>query len=175
MIDAAGAGLPLALWRRRAQAGEDAWQRGIRDIAAEEGWLSHRSMSLVEAGGQPVAVLAARALPDPLPPVDPATLWPPLRPLFALDAKVPGAYYVSALAVAAGRRGRGLGSALLALAAERGRAAGHGHLALIVGSGNPAARLYRRFGLEESARAPALSAPDYRGPDRHFLLMEMAL
>jgi ribosomal protein S18 acetylase RimI-like enzyme len=53
------------------------------------------------------------------------------------------------IAVVPSRRGRGLGEELLKALLERARREGHQAISLSVERGNPALKLYRRFGFEE--------------------------
>jgi GNAT superfamily N-acetyltransferase len=54
-----------------------------------------------------------------------------------------------AIAVVPSRRGRGIGAELLEALVARAREHGHGALTLAVDAGNPAIRLYERFGFRE--------------------------
>lgn len=77
-----------------------------------------------------------------------------------LNAHIPGdAYYLHALSVAAGQRGRGVGARLLQRAIDAGRAARLRALELDVLADNPAVRFYESFGLVIAAetRVPRLS------------------
>ena len=73
--------------------------------------------------------------------------------LFRADA--PGYGFVDeatpelAIAVVPSRRGRGYGDQLLTALLDRARQEGHGAISLSVERGNPARRLYERFGFGE--------------------------
>jgi GNAT superfamily N-acetyltransferase len=54
-----------------------------------------------------------------------------------------------AIAVVPSRRGRGIGAELLEALLERAREDGHESLTLAVDQGNPAIRLYERFGFRQ--------------------------
>jgi GNAT superfamily N-acetyltransferase len=55
-----------------------------------------------------------------------------------------------AIAVVPSRRGRGIGAELLEALVVRAREEGHGSLSLAVDAGNPAIRLYERFGFRRA-------------------------
>ena len=55
-----------------------------------------------------------------------------------------------AIAVVPSRRGRGIGAELLEALLARAREDGHASLTLAVDRGNPAIRLYERFGFDEA-------------------------
>ena len=55
-----------------------------------------------------------------------------------------------AIAVVPSRRGRGIGAEMLEALLARAREDGHGSLTLAVDRGNPAIRLYERFGFGEA-------------------------
>ena len=73
---------------------------------------------------------------------------PRLRVLSRVQTGIPrGAYKITELHVAPRHRGRGIGTAVLQHAEEHARAGGYPSMALQTWCGNPARRLYERFGF----------------------------
>jgi ribosomal protein S18 acetylase RimI-like enzyme len=107
----------------------------------------------------------------------------PVRPLLALEARAardalesgwPGSWYLNALAVLPGYRGRGLGARLLGAALETAAASGAGHVSLVVDSANRVAdALYRSRGFRERARQPIAAWPN--GPRGNWVLLTRVL
>ena len=110
--------------------------------AAERSRFSDRP--LTEAAGFPVLRMMALGI----------LLAPMLRAL----ARVPdGGFYLLALAVDAGTRGRGIGSTLMDFSEERARESGSSRFCLDVAVKNDGARrLYERRGMSTESRWPKL-------------------
>jgi ribosomal protein S18 acetylase RimI-like enzyme len=85
------------------------------------------------------------------------------------------AYYVQHLAVVPELRGRGLGARLLARAFEKAAAGGYRSCHLDVVAGGPAARFYRRMGMEvlSETRVPRLES-DYGVPPHARMVKTLA-
>ena len=64
----------------------------------------------------------------------------------------PGEFYVDTMAVLAEARGKGVGTLLLQWAEDTAITMGDAKMAIGVMKGNPAERLYKRFGFEETHR-----------------------
>lgn len=155
LIDLAGEGIPAWLWRKQAAPGESPLDVGTRRAAREEGGFSYRNAWVIEHEGRAVGMLLGYVQPDPFETGPLEELPRVVRPLVELEALAPGSWYVNAVAVVPGQRGRGLGSALMQHAAALARSAGCGQLSLIVAGENAAAaRLYRRLGYREVAARP---------------------
>jgi ribosomal protein S18 acetylase RimI-like enzyme len=86
-----------------------------------------------------------------------------LRPLEELELKVPGTFYINALATYPEYRGLGLGTTLLEAAHALASEAGCEELSLeVFGQNEGAVRLYERYGYREIARLPTVPHPIYQ-------------
>jgi ribosomal protein S18 acetylase RimI-like enzyme len=154
LVDIAGEGLPAFLWSQMRAPGQSALEVGRARAAREEGAFSYRNATVAEIGGEVAACLLDYRLDDPYDAGDLSKLPEMVRPLVALEAKAPGAWYVNVLATFPEFRGQGIGARLLALAEERGRKHKATSASMIVASENGGAmRLYARSGYKEFARA----------------------
>ena len=72
----------------------------------------------------------------------------PMNDRHGLHTNKPGEAYVEMIGVAAAARGKGIGKALLGWAQAKAREGGCTELSLTVLNGNPAIRLYERFGFK---------------------------
>jgi ribosomal protein S18 acetylase RimI-like enzyme len=80
---------------------------------------------------------------------------PILKPYEELE--IPGSFYICALALFSGFRGRGVGTKMLSIARKQARQRGFGTLSLLVFEQNEGAvRLYERNGFEVAGRAPVV-------------------
>ncbi|MCU0910793.1 MAG: GNAT family N-acetyltransferase [Rhodobacteraceae bacterium] len=150
LVDMAGEGLPRRFWRDMAAPGADLWAFGAARAARDEGAFSWRNAHLAESDGEVAGGLVTYRVAEVPEPLD--GLPPAVRPLQALENRVPGTQYVNVLAVYRAFRGRGIGRALLALAAA---SAGPAGLSIIVADRNrPALALYLSEGYREMARLP---------------------
>ena len=164
----AGDGVPEYLWARMATPVEAPRAVGERRAQRDEGGFSWRNAVLAEAaGGAVVAGLIGYPLPDKPAPTDPEELPAPLRPLLALEAQVPGSWYLNVLATRPEWRRCGLGQALMDTATSRARATGRRALSLVVSSERRAARaLYEAQGFSVLAVLPkAPEGPVQGGAD----------
>ncbi len=152
----AGDGVPQYLWARMAAPGEDLHGVGRRRAQRDEGGFSWRNALVVEAPDATVAAgLIGYPLEDAPDPVDLESLPAPVQPLVALEARVPGSWYVNVIATRPDWRRKGLGRALMGAAQDRAHATKRGALSLIVSSARRAARaLYEAQGFEVVDTAP---------------------
>jgi GNAT superfamily N-acetyltransferase len=101
---------------------------GERRYAGEEGAFSYKNCTVAERGGEVIGMLHAFPIEGENGgsdgPVDPV-----LEPYARLE--VPGSYYVSAMAVFPGHRGKGLGTRMLETAKEQARQSGRGQVSLL--------------------------------------------
>ncbi|WP_226628508.1 GNAT family N-acetyltransferase [Alloyangia pacifica] len=169
LVNFAGEGLPLHLWRELAGEGEDPWEVG-RTRQAEK--TREGQVVVVDFGVGAVAALTGYAIdanpapvPDDLPPV--------FRPLQELENEAPGSWYVNVLACYPEHRGMGLGSGLLRLAEQIARAEGLERMSIIVAGDNEGARrLYERQGYAEAARRPCVHGGWESGQEDWVLLVK---
>lgn len=170
LIDIAGEGLPMAVWAKMAEAGQDPWQIGLERAAREAGVFSYRNGFIADVDGRAVGCLIGYRLADPPEPFDPASTPPVFLPLLRLEARAAGSWYVNALAVLEAARGRGHGSRLMAVAEAAARRSGARGLSLIAADANTGARrLYAKLGFREVAAEPMVKG-DWRGEGRDWLL-----
>jgi len=172
LVNEAGEGIPLHVWRGMAEPGEDPWQVGRRRAMRDVGAFSWRNAVIATLGGQAAGVLIDYCVPDTPSTIDADT--PPLFvPLIALENEVCGSWYINVLAVLPELRGRGVGRYLLSVARQRAAAAGAADLSLIVADGNAGAcRLYEREGFRLRAALPMVKVPgwDAHGTDWRLLV-----
>ena len=169
--DMAGDGLPLHLWSRIAEPGEDGWAVGRERARQDVGSFSHLNAIVAEEAGRVVACLIGYQEPDDPAPIDYETMPPIFAPLQELENMAPGTWYVNVLACYPAFRARGYGTRLLAVADAIAADAGAQGLSLIVSDANDnARRLYERVGYCETASRPMVKE-DWPGPGENWVLM----
>jgi ribosomal protein S18 acetylase RimI-like enzyme len=175
LINMAGEGLPLLVWSRMAEPGEDLWEVGRRRARREEGSFSYRNTVVAEEEGKVVAGLVGYALPDQPEPIDADKVPGMFVPLLELEYLAPATWYVNVLASYPEHRGKGYGTELLAIADRIAAEAGLKGLSLIVNSANDGARrLYERRGYREVARRPIVKDDWENEGDDWVLLVKPA-
>jgi len=160
LMNIAGEGIPAYLWERMADAGEDVLAFGARRISRTEGGFSYTNAWVAEVDGAVAGMLLGYRLPDPYEtgPLDqlPAVV----RPLVELEALVPGAWYINAVATCTEYRGRGIGRELMAWADQCADSCGAVNLTLIVAEENTGARkLYEKLGYRVVAKRAIVPFP----------------
>jgi ribosomal protein S18 acetylase RimI-like enzyme len=173
-IEFASEGLALYLWRKIAGTEHDPWSIGRERVLSGAVGLSFQNAVLAELFGQPAAGLIGYSLADTPEPISdelPAVL----APLHELTSRVPGTWYVHALAASPEYRGRGLGSALLTVADNLAASARKSGLSLIVSDTNTGARkLYERSGYHEVARCKMVKE-QWQHPGTEWVLLRKKL
>lgn len=153
LVNFAGEGLPLHIWKGIAAEGQDPWSVGRARQAdkAREGQIV-----VVDLGDGAVASLTGYAIGAE--PVEITDETPALfRPLLELENQALQSWYVNVLACYPRHRGQGFGSRLLDLAEDIARAEGLRRMSVIVADKNEGARrLYERKGYQELTRAPCV-------------------
>jgi ribosomal protein S18 acetylase RimI-like enzyme len=175
LVDIAGHGLPAFVWERMKAPGQSLIEYGRARARRDSGAFSYQNATIAESEGEIAGCLVDYRLDDPYNIGNLDTVLEPLRPLVNLEAKAPGSWYVNVLATFPEFRGRGIGTTLLAAAEERARTCHATMVSIIVAAENSdAARLYRRLGYRERARAPLVQFPGsvHRGD---WLLMAKVL
>lgn len=174
LADTASRGLTAYLWSLSAKMGEAPSTVGRRIMANDTGQFIHFSnWTVATISEQTVGAFNLYTLPDPA--VMPSNLPDVARPLNELKALLPGASYISALALYPEWQGRGLGKVLLQEAVSISRKTQSSLLALMVGSFNPKAlALYASFGFMEHGRRPFVAFPG-SDPSGDLILMVKAL
>jgi ribosomal protein S18 acetylase RimI-like enzyme len=171
LVNYAGEGLPLYLWRKLAPKGGDAWTIGRERAAREEGSFSYRNATIADCGGRPVSALIGYEIPDVPEPV-PRDMPAMFVPLQELENLAPGTWYVNVLAVLPEFRASGLGTRLLAVADATARRLHKRGLSIIVSDANQGARrLYQRLGYFEASRRPMVKEDwDHAGQEWMLLV-----
>ncbi len=171
LVNIAGEGMPVYLWARMLEPGEDAWDVGRRRAQREEGSFSYRNAVVREEEGRAVAALIGYPLADEPEPVDYDGMPAMFVPLQELEDLVPGTWYVNVLATYPEYRGQGFGAELLAIAEQLARDTGRKGMSIIVSDGNPGAvRLYERIGYERIAMRPMVK-DDWENRGEHWVLL----
>ncbi len=156
LMDIAGEGMPNLLWRSLAAPAQSALEVGRDRARRDEGGFSYRNAIVAELDGEVAGTLVGYRLDDPYDAGNLDELSETVRPLVALEARVPGSWYINILATFAELRGKRIGTRLLDAAETKGREAGAQSLSVIVGSWNEgAAQLYARVGFVNIAHDPA--------------------
>ncbi len=130
---------------------------GARRYAREEGAFSYKNCTVADLGGEVIGML--HAFPMAQEPEQREEGGEPMDPVLEPYARleVPGSYYVSAMAIFPGHRGKGLGTRMLELVKEQAHDHGCRQVSLLVFEQNEGAvELYRRHGFEVIDRAPVV-------------------
>lgn len=167
----AGDGLPLYLWGKIAEPGEDGWEVGRRRARREEGSFSFRNTIVAESAGRVTACLIGYSEPEASEPIDYDTMPAMFVPLQELENLAPATWYVNVLATYPEHRGKGYGGRLLAIADRIAADEGLKGLSIIVSDANAGARrLYERCGYREVATRPMVKE-DWAGPGESWVLL----
>ena len=171
LVNFAGDGLPLYLWGKMAERGQDAWEVGRQRARRESGGFSYRNTVVVDEEGKVIACLIGYPLPDAPEPIDYATMPPMFVPLQELENLAPGTWYVNVVAAHPEHRGRGLGTMLLRIAEHLAVDSARKGLSIIVSDANTGARrLYERTGYKQIATRPAVKE-EWANPVRDWVLL----
>ncbi len=171
LINFAGEGLPLYLWKKTAAPGEDPWQVGRERATRESGSFSYRNAVVAEVDGKIAGALIGYAVSAEPEAVDTSNTPPMFVPLLELENLAAGTWYVNAVAAFPDARGHGVGSKLMRWAERRASELELQGMSLIVSDGNPGARrLYERIGYEEVARRPMVRE-QWQNEGRNWVLM----
>lgn len=170
LIDLAGEGIPCAIWQHYAPAPQDPMAFGAERAAIGSGNFSWRNVRLAKQGGTVHGMVLAYRLPDSEP--DGSDAHPLEVPLLALEAQVPGSFYINAVALYPAARGQGFGRQLMEDAHQLARDAGCAQSSLIVFAHNTRARaLYRSLGYRERTRHLPIDHPAFSNLGACLLLV----
>lgn len=173
LINFAGEGLPLYVWSRMTEPGEDAWDVGRRRAEREEGSFSYRNATIAEIVGGVAGCLIGYPLAEQPQAADYDTMPPMFVPLQELEDEARGTWYVNVLATYPELRGRGVGTTLMGLAEGYAEETKKRGLSLIVSDANTGARrLYERLGYEEAGRRPMVKEQWQSGGRTWVLLIK---
>lgn len=173
LINLAGEGLPLYLWRQMAGAGDDPWEIGRERAARDSGGFSYRNSIVAEVDGRIAGALVGYPVADEPEPVDPANTPAMFVPLIELENLAAGTWYVNAVAAFPEARGLGVGSELMRSAERRAVELGLRGVSLIVSDANRGARrLYERLGYAETASRPMVREQWQNDGENWVLMMK---
>lgn len=157
------------VWSKLAAPDEDLLEVGRRRYEGEDTPFSYRNCVIAEQGGEVAGMLLAFPMtvdPEPDPNPDPV-----LAPYARLEED--RSWYVCALAVCEGFRGRGIGRRLMAESERQARARGLPKISLIVFADNrPALALYQSLGYREKARERIVPHPLIRSTGDALLMVK---
>ncbi len=174
LVNYAGEGLPLYLWRKLATPETTDWEIGRQRAMRETGSFSYKNAAMIEAEGDVAGCLIGYAIADKIDPL-PEDMPAMFRPLQELENLAPGSWYVNVLAVMPEHRGKGLGTRLLRLADDIGRADGKPMMSVIVSDANTGARrLYERCSYTQAARR-GMVKEDWINAGRNWVLLTKRL
>ncbi|WP_317930698.1 GNAT family N-acetyltransferase [Halioxenophilus sp. WMMB6] len=160
LINLAGEGIPEYLWSDMAEAGESAMAVGAQRAAREEGGFSYRNARVIREAGELLGMIIDYQLDDPYSLAELDDYPEVVKPLVLLEAKVPGSWYINAIATRESARGRGVASKLMAEAEARAQAQGVAKASLIVASENSSAKaLYCKLGYQVIDSLPVALYP----------------
>jgi ribosomal protein S18 acetylase RimI-like enzyme len=162
LMNMAGEGIPLYLWERMAEAGEEHMEVGARRVRRDEGGFSYRHAHVAQIGDAMAGMLLSYRLDDPYE-VGNLDEYPEVvRPLVELEAMAPGSWYITAVAVSPDFRRRGVGTALMDFAEEQAREEDTGQISLIVADENRGAvELYEKLGYRSRGSRPVVGFPGF--------------
>jgi ribosomal protein S18 acetylase RimI-like enzyme len=162
LTEFAGGGIPGYLWSQLAKEGQAPIEVGIERVSREDANFSYRNAVVAEVDDRVTAMMLAYRLPEDRDDTDLDELPDLLRPLVELELRVPGSFYINALATYPEYRGRGLGTKLLEAANTLASEAGCEILGLEVFDQNEAALgLYERHGFQAVARLTLVPHPSH--------------
>ena len=152
----ASGGVADYMWSRLAPKypGLTPLEIGARRYAREEGNFSYKNCVVAEQDGAVIGMLFTFPIEEGQEaegePTDPI-----LKPYEELE--MPGSFYICALALLPGFRGRGVGTKMLSIAREQAYERGFDTLSLLVFEQNEGAvKLYERNGFKVAGRAPVV-------------------
>jgi ribosomal protein S18 acetylase RimI-like enzyme len=154
----ASSGVADYMWSRLAPKypGLTPLEIGAHRFAREERDFSYKNCVVAEQDGAVIGMLftfpieEGQEADEDDEPTDPI-----LKPYEELE--IPGSFYICALALLPGFRGRGVGTKMLSIAREQAYERGFGTLSLLVFEQNEGAvKLYERNGFKVAGRAPVV-------------------
>lgn len=159
LIDIAGEGIPSWLWAQSCAAGQTPLDVGCTRAQRPEGGFSFCNATLATDGDQVLGMLLGYPI-DAAPDDDLDALPDPIAPFVDLEKQSVGTWYVNALAVFAGARGRGIGTKLMQTAETQAKAAGYDKMSIQVYAQNSGAvQLYQRLGYAVTAKSAVRDHP----------------
>lgn len=166
LVNYAGEGLPLYVWKRMAGPDEDPWAVGAARQAKR---AAKREIIAVDEGSGVVAAMTGY-------PILEEQAIDGIEPVFSvlqeLENAVVGTWYLNVLATYPRARGRGLGALLIEQGERIARGLSLDGVSIVVADGNQGARrLYARLGYMETQSRPMVKE-DWENPSTTWILME---
>lgn len=160
LINLAGEGIPEFLWSTMVEGSETPLEVGKRRASREDGGFSYKNARVVKLQGNIAGMIISYPLDDPYILSNVEDFPEIIRPLVLLEAKVPGSWYINAIATKKEYRGQGVASMLMREAESKAISQGVKFMSLIVASENESARnLYLKLGYEKHHSLPVVSYP----------------
>ncbi len=167
LINYAGEGIPLWLWKKLAGPGMDPWALGAERQArrAEAG-----QVIVIDEGAGVMAAMTGYVIAAPEPITD--DIPPILRVLQEMENTVVGSWYLNVLATYPRARGRGFGARLVRHAEAIASHLDLPAVSIIVADQNfGALRLYQRLGYREIDRREIVKE-DWENPSTEWILIK---
>lgn len=163
LMNLAGEGIPAYLWKQMADPDEDVMSFGARRVARTEGAFSYVNAHVAACGDAIAGMLLSYKLPDPYDPGPTDEIPSIVHPLVELESRVPGSWYVNAVATDSEYRGQGIGRKLMELAEDLARESNTEIVSLVVAEENISAiALYRKLGYQVIERRRIVQYPECR-------------
>ncbi|MDG3085029.1 GNAT family N-acetyltransferase [Vibrio hannami] len=161
LINLAGEGIPEYLWSGMVEDSESPFDVGKRRAAREEGGFSYKNARVIKLQDSVAGMIISYQLDDPYI-IDNIEEFPDVvRPLVLLEEKVPGSWYINAIATKEEFRGRGVAHQLMIEAESKAKSFKARSMSLIVASENVAAKnLYLKLGYEKVHSLPVVEYPN---------------
>ncbi|MEM6762933.1 MAG: GNAT family N-acetyltransferase [Pseudomonadota bacterium] len=167
LVNFAGEGLPLYIWRSLVKEGEDPWALGAQRQAKR---AADGQIVAIDEGAGVVAAMTGYPIAEEQPISD--DMPPMFQVLQELENTVVGTWYLNVLATYPRARGRGLGARLIRHAEGIARSGDLEGVSIIVANGNhDARRLYERLGYHERERREMIKE-DWENPSTEWILLE---
>lgn len=160
LLNLAGEGIPKYLWSKMAENGQDPMEIGRVRASREEGGFSYKNARVSIEDGGLQGMIVSYQQPDPYTLEDIEEYPEIVKPLVLLEAKMPGSWYINAIATFDKYRGMGVAQKLLHEAEERAISNGVNTMSLIVASENiRAKKLYEYIGYKFESSLPVIEYP----------------
>ena len=150
---------------------------GVIRAKREEGAFSYKNAKVIRNQSSVAGMILSYRLDDPYIVGDVEDYPEVVRPLVILESKVPGSWYVNAIATNEFQRGKGIAKCLLENTETEAQTQGVFQSSLIVASNNIAAkRLYVNLGYEFKASLPVIPYPGCRhGGDWELMVKKLSI
>jgi len=164
LINLASHNILETFWQKKASKGQTPLEVGTRLVESQDDEISYKNTHIYLGEDTPsnapliLGIAQSYKLPSPY---DVSKLYnhPPLiRQLMRLEAKVPGTWYINALATAPAYQRKQVATKLLANTHQRAKEHNCKMISLIVASQNtPARKLYEKTGFQPRANTPIIA------------------